>query len=172
MKATENWRDTVTSNTDDAPKKTAALYAPDALFWGTVSEQVRDTPQHVYEYFVSYICTKDEIPLRCGSKRAQRQEGNARIIEQSPWVICIAWARARIKLVAVMKAVGWGGVQDRTFVLPRRTCARITENVLICRHGTRLSSTAQQLAVDAAGMRVDVYIRRHGTTVVDCRVLV
>ncbi|CAN0427233.1 unnamed protein product, partial [Pylaiella littoralis] len=51
MKATENWRDTVTSNTDDAPKKTAALYAPDALFWGTVSEQVRDTPQHVYEYF-------------------------------------------------------------------------------------------------------------------------
>ena len=53
LKATENWRDTVTSNTDDAPKKTAALYAPDALFWGTVSEQVRTTPQHVREYFVS-----------------------------------------------------------------------------------------------------------------------
>lgn len=56
LKATENWRDTVTSNTDDAPKKTAALYAPDALFWGTVSEQVRDKPQHVYEYFVSIAC--------------------------------------------------------------------------------------------------------------------
>ena len=55
LKATENWRDTVTSNTDDAPKKTAALYAPDALFWGTVSEQVRDKPQQVYEYFVSIV---------------------------------------------------------------------------------------------------------------------
>lgn len=55
MAATEKWRDTVTLNTDDAPKKTAALYAPDALFWGTVSEQVRDTPAHVYQYFVSNI---------------------------------------------------------------------------------------------------------------------
>lgn len=48
-----NWRDTVTLNTEDAPKKTAALYASDALFWGTVSEEVRQTPQQVYEYFVS-----------------------------------------------------------------------------------------------------------------------
>ena len=54
MKATENWRDTLTSGADDAPEKVAALYAPDALFWGTVSEQVRTTPQHVREYFVSF----------------------------------------------------------------------------------------------------------------------
>ena len=53
MKATENWRDTLTSGKDSAPKDVAALYAPDALFWGTVSEQVRTTPQHVREYFVS-----------------------------------------------------------------------------------------------------------------------
>ncbi|CAN0009569.1 unnamed protein product [Ectocarpus fasciculatus] len=49
--ATRNWRDTVTLNTDDAPKKTAAIYADDALFWGTVSEEVRNKPQHVYDYF-------------------------------------------------------------------------------------------------------------------------
>ncbi|CAM9370058.1 unnamed protein product [Ectocarpus sp. 13 AM-2016] len=49
--ATRNWRDNVTANTEDAPKKTAAIYADDALFWGTVSEQVRNTPEHVYDYF-------------------------------------------------------------------------------------------------------------------------
>lgn len=43
----------MTLNTDDAPKKTAAIYADDALFWGTVSEEVRNKPQHVYDYFVS-----------------------------------------------------------------------------------------------------------------------
>eukprot|EP00752_Nemacystus_decipiens_P012506 g11077.t1 len=51
MKATENWRDTLTSGKPTAPEEVAALYAPDALFWGTVSEQVRTTPKHVREYF-------------------------------------------------------------------------------------------------------------------------
>eukprot|EP00903_Cladosiphon_okamuranus_P017885 g16458.t1 len=51
MAAVENWRDTLTSGADDAPTKVAALYAPDALFWGTVSEQVRTNPTHVLEYF-------------------------------------------------------------------------------------------------------------------------
>ncbi|CAM9166772.1 unnamed protein product [Ectocarpus sp. 4 AP-2014] len=45
------WKDTVTSGTYDAPKKTAALYAPDGTLWGTVSEEVRDTPQQIYAYF-------------------------------------------------------------------------------------------------------------------------
>lgn len=39
--------------TQDAPKKTAALYALDGVLWGTVSEEVRDTPQEIYNYFVS-----------------------------------------------------------------------------------------------------------------------
>ena len=51
---TIEWKDTVTLGTEDAPEKTAALYAPDAVFWGTVSEQVRNTPEQVYDYFVSY----------------------------------------------------------------------------------------------------------------------
>lgn len=50
------WKDTVTSGTYDAPKKTAALYAADATLWGTVSEEVRDTPQQIYAYFVSCWC--------------------------------------------------------------------------------------------------------------------
>jgi len=50
---TIEWKDTVTLGTPDAPAKTAALYAPDAVFWGTVSEQVRNTPEQVRDYFVS-----------------------------------------------------------------------------------------------------------------------
>ncbi|CBJ26228.1 similar to Uncharacterized protein conserved in bacteria with a cystatin-like fold [Ectocarpus siliculosus] len=45
------WKDTVTLGTDDAPKKTAALYAADAVLWGTVSEEVRETPEQIYDYF-------------------------------------------------------------------------------------------------------------------------
>lgn len=59
------WTKTVTSATYDAPKKSAALYAQDAVLWGTevcgpdddlwgtVSESIRETPQQIYAYFVS-----------------------------------------------------------------------------------------------------------------------
>ncbi len=49
------WKETVTSGTYDAPKKTAALYAEDGVLWGTVSEEVRDTPEQIYAYFVSFL---------------------------------------------------------------------------------------------------------------------
>lgn len=39
--------------TPDAPRKTADLYAMDGVLWGTVSEEVRDTPEEIYDYFVS-----------------------------------------------------------------------------------------------------------------------
>ena len=47
------WKDTVTLGTDDAPRRTANLYAEDAVLWGTVSEEVRETPEQIYDYFVS-----------------------------------------------------------------------------------------------------------------------
>lgn len=62
------WTETVTRGTYDAPKRTAELYAPDAILWGTevcgpdddlwgtVSETVRDTPEQIYAYFVSSLC--------------------------------------------------------------------------------------------------------------------
>lgn len=61
------WTDTVTSGTYDAPKKSAALYAQDAVLWGTevcgpdddlwgtVSESIRETPPQIYAYFVSFF---------------------------------------------------------------------------------------------------------------------
>ena len=50
------WKETVTLGTEDAPRKTADLYAEDAVLWGTVSEEVRETPEQIYDYFVSGCC--------------------------------------------------------------------------------------------------------------------
>ncbi|CAM9372851.1 unnamed protein product [Choristocarpus tenellus] len=56
LATTDIWRDTVTSQTPNAPKATAALYAPDAVLWGTVSEEVRDTPEEILDYFEYFAC--------------------------------------------------------------------------------------------------------------------
>ncbi|CAM9530145.1 unnamed protein product, partial [Hapterophycus canaliculatus] len=50
-KTTIVWKDTVTLGTEDAPEKTSALYSKDAVLWGTVSEEVRETPEQIYDYF-------------------------------------------------------------------------------------------------------------------------
>lgn len=64
-KTTIRWKDTVTSGAPDAPGKTAALYAPDGVLWGTVSEEVRDTPDEIYDYFVSlFYDDVTRIPCR------------------------------------------------------------------------------------------------------------
>eukprot|EP00903_Cladosiphon_okamuranus_P012250 g11488.t1 len=57
------WIEAVTAETCDAPKRAAALYAPDGVLWGTevhapddplwgtTSEEVRDTPERIYAYY-------------------------------------------------------------------------------------------------------------------------
>lgn len=59
------WIEAVTMETCDAPKRAAGLYAsdgvlwgtevhaPDDPLWGTVTEEVRDTPERIYAYYVS-----------------------------------------------------------------------------------------------------------------------
>jgi len=47
--ATATWGDTLGRND---PDKVAALYAPDAVLWGTISPTVRSTPAAIREYFV------------------------------------------------------------------------------------------------------------------------
>lgn len=72
---TTSWTHTVALGTYDAPRKTADLYAKDAILWGTevcgpdddlwgtVSETVRDTPEQIYAYFVSIF--SDDVTLCC-----------------------------------------------------------------------------------------------------------
>ncbi|MEO1672813.1 MAG: DUF4440 domain-containing protein [Cyanobacteria bacterium J06631_2] len=49
--ATDTWLDTVTSGSEGVVDETVALYAEDGILWGTVSEQVRDTPAEISDYF-------------------------------------------------------------------------------------------------------------------------
>ncbi|CAN0484888.1 unnamed protein product, partial [Discosporangium mesarthrocarpum] len=51
LATTDIWIETVTSNTPNAPYETAALYKWNAILWGTVSEQVRHSPQEIIHYF-------------------------------------------------------------------------------------------------------------------------
>ncbi|NEO97389.1 MAG: DUF4440 domain-containing protein [Symploca sp. SIO2E9] len=48
---TDTWLDTVTSGSEEVVDEVVALYAEDGLLWGTVSEQVRDTPAEIRDYF-------------------------------------------------------------------------------------------------------------------------
>jgi hypothetical protein len=49
--ATTQWLATVTSGRPNAAPEVTKLYAPDAILVGTVSEQVRDTPLEIRDYF-------------------------------------------------------------------------------------------------------------------------
>lgn len=48
---TDIWLDTVTSGTSGVVNEVVSLYAENAVLWGTVSEQVRDTPEEISDYF-------------------------------------------------------------------------------------------------------------------------
>lgn len=48
---TQKWIDTVTSGKPTVVDEVVALYSPDAILWATVSEQRRDTPQELRDYF-------------------------------------------------------------------------------------------------------------------------
>ncbi len=48
---TDIWLNTVTSGSERVVDEVVALYAQDGVLWGTVSEQVRDTPAEIRDYF-------------------------------------------------------------------------------------------------------------------------
>ncbi|WP_253274384.1 DUF4440 domain-containing protein [Myxosarcina sp. GI1] len=48
---TDTWLNTVTSGSEGVVDEVVALYAEDGVLWGTVSEQVRDTPAEIGDYF-------------------------------------------------------------------------------------------------------------------------
>ncbi|CAB1118267.1 unnamed protein product [Ectocarpus sp. CCAP 1310/34] len=56
------WTRAVTLGTDEAPRKTAALYAKDATLWGSVSDAIRDTPDLIYKYLDKF-CRLPELRL-------------------------------------------------------------------------------------------------------------
>ena len=59
---TDIWLDTVTSGSEGVVDEVVALYAEDGLLWGTVSEQVRDTPAEIRDYF-EYFAKLPELSV-------------------------------------------------------------------------------------------------------------
>lgn len=66
--ATVEWISTF--NTRDATR-IAALYAPDAILWGTVSSTIRTTPQEILEYFKESSARRPKLRMVLGEYHVQ-----------------------------------------------------------------------------------------------------
>lgn len=63
--ATEEW--IATFNTRD-PVRISALYAPDAILWGTVSQTIRTTPEEILEYFTESSTRRPRLQMVLGER--------------------------------------------------------------------------------------------------------
>ena len=61
--ATAEW--IATFNTRD-PARISALYAPDAILWGTVSKTIRTTQQEILEYFTESAASRPNLRMFLG----------------------------------------------------------------------------------------------------------
>jgi uncharacterized protein (TIGR02246 family) len=61
--ATAEWISTF--NTRD-PVRISALYAPDAILWGTVSKTIRTTPAEILEYFEESSAMRPDLRMFLG----------------------------------------------------------------------------------------------------------
>jgi uncharacterized protein (TIGR02246 family) len=61
--ATMDWISTF--NTRD-PVRISALYAPDAILWGTVSKTIRTTPREILEYFEESSAMRPDLRMFLG----------------------------------------------------------------------------------------------------------
>ena len=59
---TDIWLNTVTSGSEEVVDEVVSLYAEDGVLWGTVSEQVRDTPAEIRDYF-QYFAKLPELSV-------------------------------------------------------------------------------------------------------------
>ena len=66
--ATAEW--IATFNTRD-PVRISALYAPDAVLWGTVSQTIRTTPQEILEYFTDSATKRPALRMFLGEQHVR-----------------------------------------------------------------------------------------------------
>ena len=66
--ATAEW--IATFNTRDAAR-ISALYAPDAILWGTVSQTIRTTPREIFEYFTESATRRPKLRMALGEYHVQ-----------------------------------------------------------------------------------------------------
>lgn len=61
--ATKEW--IATFNTRD-PARITALYAPDAILWGTVSKTIRTSQEEIFEYFTESATKRPKLQMELG----------------------------------------------------------------------------------------------------------
>jgi uncharacterized protein (TIGR02246 family) len=66
--ATAEW--IATFNTRD-PERITALYAPDAVLWGTVSKTIRTTRQEILEYFIDSATRRPYLRMFLGEQHVR-----------------------------------------------------------------------------------------------------
>jgi uncharacterized protein (TIGR02246 family) len=66
--ATAEWISTF--NTRD-PERITALYAPDAVLWGTVSKTIRTTPEEILEYFTQSATRRPNLRMFLGEQHVR-----------------------------------------------------------------------------------------------------
>lgn len=66
--ATAEW--ITTFNTRD-PVRISALYAPDAILWGTVSMTIRTTPEEILEYFTDSSTKRPDLRMFLGESHVR-----------------------------------------------------------------------------------------------------
>lgn len=53
------------------PARVAALYAPDAVLWGTVSQTIRTTPDEVLAYFRDSATNRPRLRMQLGARHVR-----------------------------------------------------------------------------------------------------
>lgn len=78
---------------------TAALYSPDAMFWGTVSPELGTTPDVLRKYFADNYAARANVPL----KSASITESSALVLSDDTVVVAGRWQTERPNALSLLR---------------------------------------------------------------------
>lgn len=78
---------------------TAALYSPDAMFWGTVSPELGTSPEVLRKYFAANYAARVNVPL----KSASITDSSALVLSDDTVVIAGRWQTERPNAVSLLR---------------------------------------------------------------------
>jgi uncharacterized protein (TIGR02246 family) len=78
---------------------TAALYSPDAMFWGTVSPELGTTPDVLRKYFADNYAARANVPL----KSASITESSALVLSGDAVVVAGRWQTERPNALSLLR---------------------------------------------------------------------
>jgi uncharacterized protein (TIGR02246 family) len=78
---------------------TAALYSPDALFWGTASPELGASPEIVRKYFADNYAARANVPL----KSASITDSSALVLSDDTVVIAGRWQTERPNALSLLR---------------------------------------------------------------------